>query len=364
MSDLRVYLARAMDERPTCEIEAEEDRYTSLLRPLGVQLVNPFEGKRPVVLDDSCDTADRDLQLLRSTDLLLADLSQADYTYVGALCELSFARFLDLPIVTVVGNTRLHERHFLQSFSEFLCSNEAEAVEYIRAVHTKAGSAELLAQMREYYSAIAHCYYESWARASQPAELEILKADRDALQNVLRRYARGDVCELGVGTGDWTETICEVAESVWGLEQSREMLEQAQHRVKRFANVELIRCDLLEPDAMEETRHPSTVDCVVVYFLLGLFPRRLQMELLQRIRRRLRGGGLVIVADAKRVRNAPSMGLGRARLQDRVAQDRTFRLYKDHFPGNTLAALLSKAEYRIVSCGNDLTWFSWVVAAT
>ena len=83
---------------------------------------------------------------------------------------------------------------------------------------------------------------------------------------------------------------------------------------------------------------------------------------IQRIHELLKPGGLLIVADTKKLRDCPYIGLGRRRLQQRRIGGRIFTLYKEHFYGDSLAKLLEKEGFKIIDLNRKSVFFSWAVS--
>ncbi|NQT37818.1 MAG: class I SAM-dependent methyltransferase [Planctomycetes bacterium] len=357
MTELKLYLARAENGRPRSEIASRHELFISLARSINAVLVNSNE-EPPQRTEDECwNTLERDLELLHTSDLLLADLSRSDYQYIEAVFQIAQAVSREIPVVSIVGDTTFFECPCIQFSSEFICRTPEEAIRYVKAIHTHSGLAMQLDSMKQYYSAVAHCYHDAWTQQASVHDVELLEVERNKLRDKLRVFAHGEVCQLGIGTGDWSETICRTCNRMLGVEQSTAMLNEARCRLEHFQNVRFLQCDVLKDDIGDQA-----FDCVVVFFLLSLLPRRLQAQLLRKIRGNLRDGGTLLVADSRSMRSTPSVGLGRTRMQQRFADGRRFTLYKDHFPGQTLQTLIERAGFDITQCGTGLTWFSWVAA--
>lgn len=359
MSELKIYFARAMDGVSREHISARDAEYDALLKPVGGILLNPYGGAPPDLIQDAGGVVESNLKLMSGCDLLLADVSVPAYQYVGCMFEIADAVKHEIPVIVVAGEGDLRRRIYLHAYADFIAGRPEEAVEYIRRAHTREGVARQIEEMKTYYSHVAPEYMTKSVRPDPdtPRLVGAFAAERGELRRVITRHARGKVCELGSGAGDWTTSICEVADEVVGVEPSAEMLEQAARRLARCANVRL-----LPRDALAEEIGGGPFDCVVVYFLLSLLPPPAQQLLFDRVERLLKPGGLLMVADTRMLRDVPAIGFGRRQIQQRRVGGQTYRLYKEHFVGETLARLLRRRGYDILDAKSGPVWFSWAVA--
>ena len=357
MTELSVYFARAMDARAADEVLQDDEKYCQLLTGINAKLINPFGGHLKDSISDAESVAVSDLVQLKKSDILLADLSVLNYQYVGCLFEIVHASLNNTPVILAVGKNDLHTRAFFQAYCEFIAREPREAVEYIGRVHTEQGLQSQMTEMMAYYDEVAPGYDRISAGVDDQARTSDFSRERNELRLLLYRYVQGSACELGVGTGDWTKTICERATNVLGIDVGKNMLAQARARLTNFSNITLLHRNVLR-DLVE----PGDHDCVILYFFLSLLPPRLQDELFLRLLDLLKPGGLLIVADTKKILDQPSIGLGKRQLQTRILNGRTFTLYKEHFVGDTLNRLLQRNGYEIIETSEDSTWFSWAVA--
>lgn len=359
VAELSVYFVRAMDARTPDEVFHDDEKYRQLLAEINAKLTNPFGGRLRDSIADAESIAVNDLIQLKASDVVLADLSVEGYQYVGGLFEIVHATLENLPVILVVGNSDLHTRAFFQAHCEFITQNPSDAVQYIGRAHTDQGLQAQMAEMMAYYEAAALDYDRMSAGADNQAitDSEGFSRERNELRRVLDRYVRGRACEVGVGTGDWTETICEKATDVVGIDAGKTMLDQARTRLRRFSNLQLVQCNVLS-----ESLRSGNYDCVILYFFLSLLPRRLQDELFERLLSLVKPSGLLIVADTKKVLAQPSIGLGNRRLQTRMLNGQTFTLYKEHFVGDALSTLLQSKGYEIVESSQESIWFTWAVS--
>jgi ubiquinone/menaquinone biosynthesis C-methylase UbiE len=359
MSELVVYFARAMDDISVENIIFAENEMSQLLEAIGAHIRNPFKENDIALVQDGYSVAEHDLERLRSSDVLLADLSLSGYQYIGCIFEIVHATIKGIPVVLIVGERDFERRVFFQAYCDFIARNAEEAIEYIRRAYTPSGLEQQMVEMKAYYDAVAKKYSTNSVRTHKRSteEIEVFTNERAELREVIRKYASGDTCQIGIGTGDWTKTLCKSSNSVLGIEQSQEMLAQARVNLAPYENIEFIQMDVFK-----EGIRGGPFDCVVVYFLFSLLPSLIQSKLFHHVQQVLKPGGYLIIADTKKMGDLPAIGLGRRLLQKRSSGDREFTIYKEHFVGDSLVKLVEKHGYEIVDSNSEVIWFPWVVA--
>ncbi len=129
---IAVYFARAMDEISTQEIIDGDKEYSSLLKPLGATIVNPYHEQDNYQSGSCNDIVNDDLSLLEKSDILLADLSIEGYVYVGCIFEIVQACMWKIPTIIVCGKGGLKKRKYLRAFCNYLADDASEAIEYIK----------------------------------------------------------------------------------------------------------------------------------------------------------------------------------------------------------------------------------------
>lgn len=359
MSKLKVYFARAMDARKVNEIIADDEKYAELLTSIGCTIINTYKEKKKNPMEDGGDIAQRDLALLMGSDIVLADISIPDYQYVGCIFEIVHAANIGIPVIIVEGERDFHNRYFIQAYCNFIARTAEEAVEYIRRTNTGEGVEEQMKEMHAYYNKIADGYQSNYSGSDRHREVQY-RQEREELRMVIKKYVKGDTLQIGIGTGDWTRTVCESADRVIGVDQGEEMIARARINLSSFNNIDFLHGDIFK---LKNGINTGPFDCVVVYFLLSLLPSSLQKRLLDIIRELLKPGGLFITADTRKMREFDSIGLGRHRLQHRESAGRTYTLYKENFYGESLVNLLKQEGFKIIDTNRGSTWFSWAVAS-
>lgn len=359
MSKLSVFFAHAMDARSREDIVLDDEKYTKLLSTIGGVITNPYRQKSQNLIQHGLSIAQRNLMLLRTSDIVLADLSVPNYQYIGCIFEIVHASINDVPVVLVVGDNDFSDRLLFQAYCDFIARNADEAIEYIRRAYTQEGVERQMIEMQTYYNEIAHKYMDKSVRTHKQSQesIEFKKKERAELRTIIRKYVKGKVCQIGIGTGDWTKTIGETSDRVVGVEQSQEMLVQARLNLASYGNITFMHCDALKEDISG-----GPFDCVVIFFLLSLLPRSMQDRLLNRVQKILKPGGLLVIADTKKLGDLPAMGLGRRQLQQRKSDNKVFILYKEHFVGDSLVGLLEKKGYEVIDASRKSVWFPWAIS--
>ncbi len=354
---LTIYLARGMDARSHADIIAEERHYLDLISSIGACISNPFDNTEKVPLRDAFDVTRNDLKTLSQSDILLADLPPPDYQYVGCIFEIVRAVQELIPVVLTIGESNLHKRLFFQSYCDFIARKPEDAVQFIYRAYSERGIALQQREMQSYFDSIADEYGEVSTHRRLKEDMPAYENERAILRGRIKKYAKGKACQIGIGTGDWTRTACECAMSVVAVDQSKQMIRRARVNLAQHKNIAFVLSDFLEDDLME-----TQFDSVIVFFLFSILPPSLQTKLLSRVKFILRPGGVILVADTKKLGDLPSIGVSNRRLQSRTAGDRTYLLYKEHFVGDSLPGMLKKNGFDIIAASRGSLWFSWVAA--
>jgi SAM-dependent methyltransferase len=156
------------------------------------------------------------------------------------------------------------------------------------------GVERLLSEQRRYYSARAPEYDDWWFRRGRyrmdPESEAGWFADAAELEAELERFApRGDVLELGAGTGNWTRHLVRYADRVTAVDAVPEVLEL--NRAKLGAAVDYVLADVFawEP--------PRAFDVCFLGFWLSHVPSRRFEAFWQLVERALKPDGRVFLVD-------------------------------------------------------------------
>jgi len=359
----KVYYARAMDDLETAEILRDDASVSRALRNIGLDLVNPYERCRKVntsrhIAAEQIEVANTGM--LRQSDVLLANLSRPDYTYIGVIFEIVDAVCNDIPVVAYVGDSPLKDRFYFHQYCHFICTSLDEAIAYLRRCHSAEGLGLQIQDVKEYYDRVAGIsHYRTPKQRDEERHGKGYDRERQRLEEKLRNYCRHKtVLELGCGTGEWTRHIAEVAKVVGCVESSAQMIRRAEEALTGC----VLKPDVIQGDFLDESLSLDRHDVIVCYFLLSILPPPLQKLLLRRIRDWMTTEGIVLCAEAIQVSSTPSIGFGRRRIQRREVEGEAFMMYKEYFTPRQMAELLEGNGFQVVHLPEDSRWFAFCAA--
>jgi demethylmenaquinone methyltransferase/2-methoxy-6-polyprenyl-1,4-benzoquinol methylase len=360
---LKIYYARAMDGIETTEIEKDDRQVETALSGKNFSIANPYNREQAVRIEDAETLVRKNTDLLEDSDVLLANLSRQNYTYIGAIFEIVQACSLGKPVVAYIGNSDLGNRYYLHYYCSFICRNIDEAIEYIWRCCTPQGCDAQLNEEKEFYDTIAT---EPGCGTGKPyknkqSDIERYTRERGRLKEKLRDYCCDkNVVELGCGTGEWTQVIAEVAKSVICIESSWNMIKWARERLRKSP----VSPDFMHADFLDETLliERSDADVMVFYFTLSVLPPLLQNSLLSAMKKWVSTDGHFLFGESVQMSTLPSIGLGRQRIQTRRACGKEYSIYKERFAPYHLQKLLNANGFKIVDLPEDARWFTFCAA--
>ena len=107
----RVYFARAIDGQGAGAISSLTLLVNDELTAMGMELVDPTvnepqpgEGISSHIIDYYRAIVDHDLAILRTCDAVLMDMSIPGRSYIGCICEMTYAYVWEMPCAVYVGN--------------------------------------------------------------------------------------------------------------------------------------------------------------------------------------------------------------------------------------------------------------------
>lgn len=360
--DVKVYYARPMDGIDGSKIIEDEHEIRAALSRKGFSIVNPYRGQ-DIQIEDAEKLVHKNTELLKNSDVFLANLSLRNYTYVGAVFEIVQAAELGIPIVLCIDNSNLENRYYLRYFCSFICRSIDEAVEYMWRCCTPEGIAHQLKEEKEFYDKIATERGKVTRKPYQSKESDIEKYERERrqLKDKLRHYCRDkNVLELGCGTGEWTQVMVQVARSVTCIESSRNMITRAKERLGEVGS----HLHFIQEDFFDERFSVEASDAIVFYFTLSFLPPLLQNRLLSLAKKWVSTDGYFLFGESIQISTLPSIGLGRQRIQTRRASGKAYAIYKEHFTPYRLRKLLDASGVTIMDLPEDVRWFTFCAALT
>lgn len=137
-----VYVARAVDNRPSPDVRQAGEALRSTIRDAGFAAVDPVASTFPrtqVPMQENRKTNDfgrvrSDLAWLRRSDALLIDMHLEDWSYVGCVCELVYAYLWEIPTIVVVGSSLIQERIWLRYHATKIVRDIDEAIVELHAL--------------------------------------------------------------------------------------------------------------------------------------------------------------------------------------------------------------------------------------
>jgi len=133
----KVFLSSAMDERDEISIKNDRSRILDLFKKYNVEIVYAQNVHHDNLLlkksrkEIAEDIVKRDISLLLQCNALFFDYSLENYSYIGCISEITYAKLFAIPVVVYCGNKSLSNRWWLVYHSDYITSNIDEAVEML-----------------------------------------------------------------------------------------------------------------------------------------------------------------------------------------------------------------------------------------
>lgn len=245
---MKVYFVRGMDGIAPDEIVRVEQQLCNAVAALGMELINPYRSNDPRrgPISGICNIVEEDLARIKDSNIIIADLSLPDRSYMGAVFEIKEAYELGKPVYVWVGRSGNGERVWLQYYATAICTTMADVIEIVRLGHTRSGQDENASATSAYYKDIAP-FYDSNTRSGcllrESASSQRLR-DYVGEAAALRAWAaglslKGTVVDLGSGTGRWVKTWLSAAGRVICVDCVAAMLaiSREQNREERVEHV-------------------------------------------------------------------------------------------------------------------------------
>jgi ubiquinone/menaquinone biosynthesis C-methylase UbiE len=323
-------------------------------------IVNPYK-EQVIQIEQANQIVEKNLKLLKESDVLLVNLTVPNYTYIGVVFEIVQAATLGLPIIAYIGDSHLADRYYLHAFCDFICNTIEEAVEYIRRCWTFEGINKQIKEEKEFYDKIATQTEKTTRKPykNKKKDIDRYEKERARLKNMIRDYCLDkNVLELGCGTGEWTKAIAEVAKSIVCIESSLNMIKSARERLATSS----IQPDFINSDFFDESLSVKPCDIIVSYFTLSFLPPLAQNELLSIMKKWISKDGFLLFGESIQVSALPSIGLGRQRIQVRNANGKKYRMFKEHFNPYHFQKVLALNDFKIINLPLDVKWFTFCSA--
>lgn len=132
----RIYLARPIDGRNQTSIHEIVDRAKRDFPRPRFEIVDPVAEYELKDRNDYPNVVTTELELLRSCNVILIDMSILNHTYIGCIGELIYAHLWNVTTVVYVGsNNALIQRPWLRFHADHIDITWKGAVEWIYAKH-------------------------------------------------------------------------------------------------------------------------------------------------------------------------------------------------------------------------------------
>ncbi len=122
---MRVYYARAVDNRDWSEVQSSRAKVVDLFAEHGLDIFNDFSDG----FDSDKELVEGQLANVRICDILVADLSIPNHPYIGCIGEIIYAHQYGKPVYVIYGeHTHLLDRpwltyhvdRFFRTYEEFI----------------------------------------------------------------------------------------------------------------------------------------------------------------------------------------------------------------------------------------------------
>jgi SAM-dependent methyltransferase len=192
-----------------------------------------------------------------------------------------------------------------------------------------------LAEQRDYYDARAPEYDEWWLRRGRfnygPEANARWHDETATLHKALDSSGiSGDVLELASGTGTWTVQLARLADRVFALDGSPEMI--AINRARLESGGLANRVTFKEVDLFE-WKPDRTYDAVVTGFFLSHVPVQLEDEFMETVASALRPDGKIFFVDSRREQSStatdqPLSDVGDQIMTRKLNDGRSYQIVK------------------------------------
>jgi nucleoside 2-deoxyribosyltransferase len=131
-----IFFSQAMDFLEENEIRQNLLQFKNSLNHANVQIVSGLDHydyhKRNLGFEEKSRLiVEHDLELIQRSDILFADLSIPNRSYIGAIGEIIYAYQVKIPIIVFVGETNNNKRYWLYYHSSFISENYEDCIQRI-----------------------------------------------------------------------------------------------------------------------------------------------------------------------------------------------------------------------------------------
>jgi hypothetical protein len=127
----RIYVSRPIDGRDSSEIYDIITRAKKDFRSPKFEVIDPTAIPHGGERQNHNTMVPAQLNLMKDCDIILADMSLPNHTYIGCIAELVYARLYELCSVVFVGSNRISHRPWLRYHSDHIDTSWEGAVQWI-----------------------------------------------------------------------------------------------------------------------------------------------------------------------------------------------------------------------------------------
>jgi len=337
---LKVFFSRAMDGINPDEIIASEHVVMGILDRYGMEIINPYiyPDNRINNISGVVQIVDNDIEVLKSSDVVVVDASIPDHSYVGAMMEIAYSYQLNKPVYVYVGESGNEKRIWLKYHANAITKSLDELIEILFLEFTKGGQRVSQKWTLDYYSDVAPYYEEKEQnKALSSNSNEIIStylSEFSALENWLKKVPlHGVVVDLGSGTSEWLKYWADKVDRTICVDASAEMLAVSRKK-NLFSNVVHIEGNFLNDRWVKSFFcNLGKVDFVFLGFVLNALPHQKSQELITKLKELTTNGTKLIILENQSSILASTGYFSKTEIQKRMVPNsqKIYKLYKRNF---------------------------------
>jgi len=129
----RIYVARAIDGRDKCSTAVAITRARAEFKLPRFDVIDPATTTCAESAWGYAELVNAELRILATCDLILADMSLVDHSYIGCVAELVYAHMWNLPAAVYAGrNLELADRPWLRYHCDHIDSSWEGIVAWVQ----------------------------------------------------------------------------------------------------------------------------------------------------------------------------------------------------------------------------------------
>jgi nucleoside 2-deoxyribosyltransferase/ubiquinone/menaquinone biosynthesis C-methylase UbiE len=329
-----------MDGLNPNEIIASEDVVKGHLNDLGMVLVNPYTypDNRCNKISGLSQVVENDIELLKSSDIVLVDISIPDHSYVGTMMEVAYSYQLNKPVYVCVGESGNEKRIWLEYHASAIAKSIDELIEILYLEFTRNGQKVSQEWSLDYYSDIAP-YYEEKEQNRALANnsnnnISIYINEFIKLEAWVKSVPfHGVVVDLGSGTSEWLKHWVDKVDQTMSVDASKEMLNISRKK-NLYPNVEHIEGNFLNNRWLRSFFCSlNKVDYIFLGFILNALPPQKSRELIKTLKELTSKDTKLVVLENQSSILTSTGHFSKTEIQKRVVpnEQKIYKLYKRNF---------------------------------